>query len=108
MCGIAGELRSHSLAQDEHLHAMGRAIAHRGPDAADVWTDHDAGIGLVHRRLAIIDLTPAGQQPMTSASGRFVMVFNGEIYNHAALRQRLEARSPTAHREAETAKAHRG
>lgn len=91
MCGIAGELRSHSLAQDEHLHAMGRAIAHRGPDAADVWTDHGAGVGLVHRRLAIIDLTPAGQQPMTSASGRFVMVFNGEIYNHAALRQRLEA-----------------
>jgi asparagine synthase (glutamine-hydrolysing) len=91
MCGIAGELRSHPLAQQEHLHAMGRAIAHRGPDAADVWTDTAAGIGLVHRRLAIVDLTPAGQQPMTSASGRFVMVFNGEIYNHVALREQLNA-----------------
>jgi asparagine synthase (glutamine-hydrolysing) len=91
MCGIAGELRSHPLAQQEHLHAMGRAIAHRGPDAADVWTDAEAGIGLVHRRLAIVDLTPAGHQPMTSASGRFVMVFNGEIYNHVALREQLDA-----------------
>lgn len=91
MCGIAGELRGQPLAQQEYLHAMGRAIAHRGPDAADIWVDQNAGIGLVHRRLAIVDLTPAGQQPMRSASGRFVMVFNGEIYNHVALRAELEA-----------------
>ncbi len=97
MCGIAGELRSHPLAQQEHLHAMGRAIAHRGPDAADVWTDTAAGIGLVHRRLAIVDLTPAGQQPMQSASGRFVMVFNGEIYNHVALREQLNATGRAPH-----------
>jgi asparagine synthase (glutamine-hydrolysing) len=97
MCGIAGELRSHPLAQQEHLHAMGRAIAHRGPDAADVWADPAAGIGLVHRRLAIVDLTPAGQQPMTSASGRFVMVFNGEIYNHIALREQLNATGRAPH-----------
>lgn len=90
MCGIAGELRPYPLELQEHLHAMGRAIAHRGPDAADVWTDPVAGVGLVHRRLAIVDLTPAGQQPMTSASGRYVMVFNGEIYNHLALRHDLE------------------
>lgn len=97
MCGIAGELRSHPLAQQEHLHAMGRAIAHRGPDAADVWIDAAAGIGLVHRRLAIVDLTPAGQQPMRSASGRFVMVFNGEIYNHVALREQLDASGRAPH-----------
>jgi asparagine synthase (glutamine-hydrolysing) len=97
MCGIAGELRSQPLAQQEHLHAMGRAIAHRGPDAADIWTDQSAGIGLVHRRLAIVDLTPAGQQPMTSASGRFVMIFNGEIYNHVALRAELDATGRVPH-----------
>lgn len=97
MCGIAGELRSHPLAQQEHLHAMGRAIAHRGPDAADVWTDTAAGIGLVHRRLAIVDLTPAGQQPMRSASGRFVMVFNGEVYNHVTLREQLNATGQAPH-----------
>ena len=68
MCGIAGELRSHPLAQQEHLHAMGRAIAHRGPDAADVWTDTAAGIGLVHRRLAIVDLTPAGHDLFRAVS----------------------------------------
>jgi asparagine synthase (glutamine-hydrolysing) len=85
---------------------MGRAIAHRGPDAADVWTDQAVGVGLVHRRLAIVDLTPAGQQPMTSASGRFVIVFNGEIYNHLALRAELDAsgRSPRwrGHSDSET------
>jgi len=106
MCGIAGELRSHPVAQCEHLHAMGRAIAHRGPDAAGVWTDTVVGVGLVHRRLAIVDLTPAGQQPMMSASGRFVMVFNGEIYNHAALRDQLDAigRAPSwrGHSDTET------
>lgn len=92
MCGIAGELCSHPQAQPDYLHAMGHAIAHRGPDAADVWADREAGIGLVHRRLAIVDLTPAGQQPMTSPSGRYVVVFNGEIYNHASLRQSLQDR----------------
>lgn len=106
MCGIAGELRSHPLERDEHLHAMGLAIAHRGPDAAGIWTDKDAGIGLVHRRLAIVDLTPAGQQPMTSASRRYVMVFNGEIYNHLSLRKDLESggRAPTwrGHSDSET------
>lgn len=91
MCGFAGELRSQPSAQQERLHAMGRAIAHRGPDATDVWTDTAAGIGMVHRRLAIVDLSPAGNQPMTSASGKFVMVFNGEIYNHLALRAELNA-----------------
>jgi asparagine synthase (glutamine-hydrolysing) len=65
---------------------MATALRHRGPDSADLWADASAGIALGHRRLAIIDLSAAGSQPMTSHSGRFVMIYNGEIYNHQALR----------------------
>jgi asparagine synthase (glutamine-hydrolysing) len=69
---------------------MGDTIRHRGPDDGGVWYDTDAGIGLSHRRLSIIDLSPAGHQPMESPSGRYVIAFNGEIYNHAAIRRELE------------------
>ncbi len=71
--------------------AMAEAISYRGPDSRGHWADAEAGVAFGHLRLAIVDLTEAGAQPMTSASGRFTMVYNGEIYNHADLRAELEA-----------------
>ena len=94
MCGFAGLWRPTAASAEEleaHSRAMAAAIAHRGPDDAGVWCDPAAGLALAHRRLAILDLSPAGHQPMASASGRYVIAFNGEIYNHQALRRELEA-----------------
>src|SRR5262245_14790725 len=71
---------------------MAHEIALRGPDDSDVWIDADAGIVLAHRRLSIIDLSQAGHQPMSSPSGRFVIAYNGEIYNHLELRRELNGR----------------
>lgn len=91
MCGFAGELRAGGGGLDDHqLRAFGDAIAHRGPDDAGLWRDDIQGIGLVHRRLAIVDLSPAGHQPMASVSGRFVLAYNGEIYNHMDLRRLID------------------
>jgi len=70
---------------------MIRAIAHRGPDDEGIWVDLEALVGLGQQRLAIVDLSPAGHQPMVSSNGRFVLNFNGEIYNHAEVRSVLEA-----------------
>lgn len=70
---------------------MAVALRRRGPDGTGIWQDAEAEIGLAHRRLAVIDLSPAGRQPMLSACGRLVLTYNGEIYNHAELRRRLEA-----------------
>lgn len=93
MCGFVGFIARGPLsAQDPHtVRAMASAIAHRGPDDEGVWTDDGAGVALAHRRLSIVDLSPAGHQPMASHSGRFVIVFNGEIYNHADVRESLAA-----------------
>jgi asparagine synthase (glutamine-hydrolysing) len=71
---------------------MADRLAHRGPDDAGAWGDAEAGIALAHRRLSIVDLTPLGHQPMISNDGRFVLVFNGEIYDHPAIRDTLQAR----------------
>ena len=70
---------------------MADALAHRGPDDHGEWTERACGIALGHRRLSILDLTPAGHQPMRSHSDRFVIAFNGEIYNHVSIRRELDA-----------------
>lgn len=95
MCGIAGFFSPRSTDTRDHLvklgRSMGDAIAHRGPDGEGVWVHPDLGIVLSHRRLAIVDLSPHGHQPMVSASGRYIAAFNGEIYNFPELRRTLEA-----------------
>ena len=95
MCGISGYLNAAGAPTTYNpealLSRMGQAIAHRGPDDTGVW--YEADVGLVQRRLSIIDLSAAGHQPMHSASGRYVIVFNGEIYNYMELRRELEQRS---------------
>lgn len=96
MCGLAGFLVTPSSFPAEasaHARAMANAIQHRGPDDAGIWMDDAAGIALAHRRLSILDLSPAGHQPMVSASGRHVIAFNGEIYNHLELRGELDSGS---------------
>ena len=91
MCGFAGFLDIGSDTPDRArvVSAMADTLVHRGPDDAGVWTDDDAGIALGFRRLAILDLSPQGHQPMQSRDGRWVVSFNGEIYNHVELRARL-------------------
>ena len=95
MCGITGFIQPGTSPDDAlaRLHAMLAPIHHRGPDDAGTWLDVSRGVALGHRRLSIVDLSPAGHQPMTSACGRYVVVFNGEIYNHLALRQNVLLRT---------------
>jgi asparagine synthase (glutamine-hydrolysing) len=90
MCGIVGMWSEARAVQPAELRGMAGALRHRGPDDHGVWHDASAGVGLAHQRLSILDLSAAGHQPMHSAHGRFVLVFNGEIYNFAALRHELE------------------
>jgi asparagine synthase (glutamine-hydrolysing) len=94
MCGIAGVLDMTS-SRDElerNALAMANSLAHRGPDDRGLWSDPEAGVTLTHRRLSIVDLSPTGHQPMISANGRFIVTYNGEIYNFQELRPELEAR----------------
>ena len=93
MCGIAGLLDPGWSGTAQELarlaRAMARPLAHRGPDDEGTWCDGEAGVGFGHRRLAVIDLSPAGHQPMVSADGRWVAAYNGECYNAAELRAAL-------------------
>jgi len=89
MCGIAGVLSADGAVSAELVRAMATTLRHRGPDDSGVWRDAEAGIAFGHQRLAIIDLSPAGAQPMISADGRYVLTYNGEIYNYRALAREL-------------------
>ncbi len=95
MCGITGFIDGTRQKDDGALRRtvglMSDSLAHRGPDGSGVWTDAGAGIALGHRRLAIVDLSPAGAQPMVSSDGRFIITYNGEVYNFPDLRRDLEA-----------------
>lgn len=93
MCGFTGLITSlpgNAGGLEAIATRMALTIQHRGPDDAGAWADTQAGIAFGHRRLSIVDLSPAGHQPMHSATGRYVLVFNGEIYNHQALRAELQ------------------
>ena len=96
MCGLAGfvEARPGTVAAElaDSARRMADTLIHRGPDSAGVWVDAEAGIALGHRRLAIIDRSDEGAQPMTSADGRYVIAYNGEVYNFPDLRAELEAK----------------
>ena len=100
MCGIAGIFIPSTAPGDAPgsktlraaVAAMIATLRDRGPDGEGVWLDEDSGIALGHRRLSVLDLSPAGAQPMASASGRFVISYNGEVHNHRELRAELEAK----------------
>lgn len=105
MCGITGFLHRTPIDSSEAcavLCRMADAIQHRGPDDFGEWIDGDSGVGLGHRRLSVIDLTAAGHQPMRSHSGRFILVFNGEIYNHSELREKMGPWPWRGHSDTET------
>ncbi|MBP98453.1 asparagine synthase (glutamine-hydrolyzing) [Candidatus Poribacteria bacterium] len=94
MCGFAGFWLKSSGSFDfvRILNKMGKEIEHRGPDDSSIWYDSEVGVGLSFRRLSILDLSLEGRQPMVSSSGRFVIVFNGEIYNYSGLAEELQAK----------------
>jgi asparagine synthase (glutamine-hydrolysing) len=95
MCGIAGMVDWRAATSADTLRSIGEAmietVRHRGPDAGDVWVEPEGGVALGQRRLAIIDLSPGGAQPMHSADRRYVITFNGEIYNYRDIRRELQA-----------------
>src|SRR5207248_2150280 len=98
MCGFAGivEFGRRTPAADlrESVSRMAASLRHRGPDDEGCWVDAAGGVAFAHRRLAVVDLSPAGHQPMVSASGRYVLNYNGEIYSYGELRRELEAEYP--------------
>ncbi len=100
MCGIAGFVGSSGAMRDAlaaAINPMVASLAHRGPDGQGIWIDEGTGVALGHRRLAILDLSAQGAQPMRSADGRFTIAYNGEIYNHEELRRDLDALGAVPH-----------
>lgn len=107
MCGVAGCLQLGGAGEGERCSTemaerMAEALVHRGPDDSGVWGGQEAGVALAHRRLSVLELSSAGRQPMISSSDRFVIVFNGEIYNHLELRRQLEGYPWRGHSDTET------
>jgi asparagine synthase (glutamine-hydrolysing) len=94
MCGIAGIIGDATVDRGL-LERMAAVLEHRGPDDQGIWSDAEPGVAFVHRRLSIVDLSPAGHEPMFSADGRLVVTFNGEIYNHSEIRAELDAAGAT-------------
>ena len=102
MCGIVGKISfTQAEVSPEDIQSMGQALSHRGPDDSGVFLSSDKKVGLGHRRLAIIDLSPKGHQPMAFQS-RYHIVFNGEIYNFQELRSDLEKRGHQFQTESDT------
>lgn len=105
MCGIAGYIDLAAATPDDvlnaHARAMAAAMVHRGPDDQGTWTDATAGVALAQARLSVIDLSAAGHQPMASASGRYVIVYNGEVYNAEELRRDLDGIAWRGHSDTE-------
>ena len=106
MCGFAGLIdptgASDAAALEATAQRMASTLVHRGPDSQGLWSDRDAGVALGHRRLAVIDLSPEGHQPMVSRSGRYVIAYNGEVYNFGGLRRELEANGCGFHGNSDT------
>ncbi len=90
MCGIAGIVSNNKSIEERRLNRLKESLAHRGPDDQGLWINADQTAGLAHTRLSIIDLTQSGHQPMQTPDGRYVIVFNGEIYNYQSLRKEME------------------
>ena len=92
MCGISGFFTNEidSLIFSDCLRKMSKKLEHRGPDDSGIWFDENIGIGLAHQRLSIFDLSIAGRQPMASHCGRYLLTFNGEIYNHLSIRKEIK------------------
>jgi asparagine synthase (glutamine-hydrolysing) len=106
MCGITGFIDFSNISNKDGMQKnilrMKDTLTHRGPDDSGVWYDQDAGIYLGHRRLSIVDLSCAGHQPMVSTSGRYIIILNGEIYNHLDMRKDLGAVDWRGHSDTET------
>lgn len=102
MCGIVGLCTHREPVDSSILERMRDTLIHRGPDDAGIWCSPDGKVGLAHRRLSIIDLSPRGRQPMSDQSGQVIIVFNGEIYNFKELRRELEKNGHTFRTESDT------